>query len=42
MPKFLSTAQIEQYREEGCIYPIRVMSETAAAELRERLEAFER
>jgi non-haem Fe2+, alpha-ketoglutarate-dependent halogenase len=42
MPKFLSTAQIEQYREEGCTYPIRVMSETAAAEHRARLEEFER
>jgi len=41
MPKFLSPAQIEQYREEGCIYPIRVMSETAAAEHRARLEEFE-
>src|SRR5271170_1113862 len=42
MPKVLSPAQIEQYREEGCIYAIRVMSETAAAEHRARLEEFER
>jgi non-heme Fe2+,alpha-ketoglutarate-dependent halogenase len=33
--------QIEQYRQEGCVFPIRIMSETKAAELRERLEAFE-
>jgi len=38
----LSPAQIEQYREEGCVFPIRIMSETEAAELRGRLEAFER
>ena len=42
MPKSLTPAQIEQYREEGCVLPIRIMSETAAIELRGRLEAFER
>ena len=42
MPKCLTPAQIEQYREEGCVFPIRIMSETAATELRGRLEAFER
>jgi ectoine hydroxylase-related dioxygenase (phytanoyl-CoA dioxygenase family) len=42
MPKCLTPAQIEQYRGEGCVFPIRIMSETEAAELRERLEAFER
>ena len=42
MPKCLTLAQIEQYREEGCVFPIRIMSETAATELRGRLEAFER
>src|SRR6516162_3503519 len=41
MPKSLTPAQIEQYREEGCVFPIRIMSETGAAELRGRLEAFE-
>ena len=41
MPKCLTPAQIEQYREEGCVLPIRIMSETAAIELRGRLEAFE-
>ena len=42
MPKCLTPAQIEQYREEGCVFPIRIISETKAAELRRRLEAFER
>jgi non-haem Fe2+, alpha-ketoglutarate-dependent halogenase len=42
MPRCLTPAQIEQYREEGCVFPIRIMSETEAAELRGRLEAFER
>jgi len=42
MPKILSTAEIERYREEGYLFPIRVMSEDAALELRRRLEAFER
>jgi non-heme Fe2+,alpha-ketoglutarate-dependent halogenase len=41
MPKMLTNAQIEQYREEGYISPIRVMSEAAAGEYRRRLEAFE-
>jgi non-haem Fe2+, alpha-ketoglutarate-dependent halogenase len=41
MPKSLTPAQIEQYREEGCVFPIRIMSETEAAELRGRLEEFE-
>jgi non-haem Fe2+, alpha-ketoglutarate-dependent halogenase len=33
--------QIAQYREEGCVFPIRIMSKTEAAELRRRLEEFE-
>ena len=41
MPKCLTPAQIEQYREEGCVFPIPIMSETEAAEFRRRLEAFE-
>jgi non-heme Fe2+,alpha-ketoglutarate-dependent halogenase len=41
MGKLLSAEQLEQYRREGCVYPIRVMSEDAAAALRARLEAFE-
>jgi chlorinating enzyme len=41
MPKSLSRAQIEQFSEEGCIFPIRVMSEAEAAGCRARLEDFE-
>jgi len=41
MPKCLTPAQIEQYREEGCVFPIRIMSKTEAADLRGRLEGFE-
>ena len=42
MPKILTQSQVDQYHREGCVFPIRVMSEAAAGELRERLEAFER
>jgi non-haem Fe2+, alpha-ketoglutarate-dependent halogenase len=42
MPKLLSDAQIGQFRREGCVFPIRVMSEQAALECRRKLEAFER
>ncbi len=42
MPKCLTAAQVEQYHAEGCVFPIRVMSEADAAALRARLEAFER
>ncbi len=38
----LTPDQVEQYREEGWVFPIRIMSETEAAELRGRLKAFER
>ena len=41
MPKRLSQAQIEQFREEGCIFPFRVMTEAEARRLRAALEAFE-
>jgi non-heme Fe2+,alpha-ketoglutarate-dependent halogenase len=42
MPKLLSEAEIERYREDGFVFPIRVMSVDAALELRQRLERFER
>jgi hypothetical protein len=42
MPKHLSPAQIEQYRDEGCVFPVRVISEADAAEYRAKLEEFER
>jgi hypothetical protein len=41
MPRILSQQQIDQYWKDGCVFPVRVMSEAAAAELRGRLEAFE-
>jgi non-heme Fe2+,alpha-ketoglutarate-dependent halogenase len=41
MPKLLSAAQIAQFREQGYVHPIRVMSEADAAALRRRLEQFE-
>jgi phytanoyl-CoA dioxygenase PhyH len=37
----LSPSEIERFREEGCVFPIRVMAEREAAELRARLEQFE-
>jgi ectoine hydroxylase-related dioxygenase (phytanoyl-CoA dioxygenase family) len=42
MPKILSPEQIAEFEREGCVFPIRVMSEADAAELRTRLEEFER
>jgi hypothetical protein len=42
MPKLLTKDQIETFWRDGCVFPIRVMSEAQAAELRARLEAFER
>jgi hypothetical protein len=42
LPKCLTPAQIEQHREEGCFFPIRIMSETEATTLRVWLGAFER
>ena len=41
MPKILTQLQIDEYWRDGCIFPVRVMSETDAAELRARLESFE-
>ena len=42
MPKILTQQQIDTYRRDGCVFPIRVMSAEAAAEMRSRLEEFER
>jgi non-haem Fe2+, alpha-ketoglutarate-dependent halogenase len=42
MPKLLSPSEIEQYRDQGFIHPIRVMNKAEAAALRARLERFER
>jgi len=41
MPKILTQEQIDTFHRDGCVFPIRVMSRDDAAELRERLEAFE-
>jgi non-heme Fe2+,alpha-ketoglutarate-dependent halogenase len=42
MLKRLSREQIETFWRDGCVFPIRVMPEAQAVELRARLEAFER
>jgi non-heme Fe2+,alpha-ketoglutarate-dependent halogenase len=42
MPKLLSPSEIEQYRDQGFIHPIRVMNKADAVALRARLERFER
>ena len=41
MPKLLTPAQVAQFRQDGYVHPIRIMSESQAAELRARLETFE-
>ena len=41
MPKILTQQQIDRFWRDGCIFPIRVMPESAAAEIRARLEEFE-
>lgn len=42
MPKRLTEQQIAQYRRDGFVSPVRVMSEDEAVGLREKLENFER
>jgi len=42
MPKILTQQQIDQYHRDGCVFPVRVMSEAAALEVRGKLEAFEK
>lgn len=42
MPKILTQQQIDKFWRDGCIFPIRVMSETEAGEIRTRLEDFEK
>ena len=41
MPKLLTPQEIDTFHRDGCVFPIRVMSEADAAALRARLEAFE-
>ena len=42
MPKILSESQIERFRRDGCVFPIRVMPEAEALEIRSRLENYEK
>src|SRR6478735_4335782 len=42
MPKILTQQQVDQYHRDGCVFPVRVMSEAAAREVRAKLEEFER
>jgi non-heme Fe2+,alpha-ketoglutarate-dependent halogenase len=42
MPKILTQQQIDTYWRDGCVFPIRVMSEDEARQIRERLEDFEK
>ena len=42
MPKILTQQQIDDYWRDGCIFPVRVMSEADAKAIRARLEAFEK
>jgi hypothetical protein len=42
MPKILTPSQIDQFWRAGCVFPVRVMSEADAVEIRGRLEEFER
>jgi hypothetical protein len=42
MPKILTQAQIDRFWRDGCVFPVRVMSEADAIEIRGRLEEFER
>ncbi|MBT1517500.1 phytanoyl-CoA dioxygenase family protein [Bradyrhizobium sp. SRL28] len=42
MPKMLSADQVERFRKDGYVSPVRVISKECAAEIRRRLEEFER
>ena len=41
MPKILTQSQIDTFWRDGCVFPIRVMPNAQALEIRARLEAFE-
>lgn len=41
MPKILTESQIDQFWRDGCVFPVRVMPEAEALEIRRRLETFE-
>jgi hypothetical protein len=42
MPKVLSQSQIDRFWRDGCVFPVRVMPEADAIEIRRRLEEFEK
>lgn len=42
MPKILTETQIERFRRDGCVFPVRVMSEAEALAIRSKLEDYER
>ncbi len=42
MPRMLTRQQIDRFWRDGCVFPVRVMSESDAAGIRARLEEFER
>jgi non-heme Fe2+,alpha-ketoglutarate-dependent halogenase len=42
MPKMLSQAQVDQFKRDGFVPRVRVMSEAQALEIRDRIESFER
>ena len=42
MPKFLSQSQVAEYKDQGYLSPIDVMSEDTAIAIREQLEEVER
>jgi non-heme Fe2+,alpha-ketoglutarate-dependent halogenase len=42
MPKMLTETQIERFRRDGCVFPVRVMSEAEALAIRSKLEDHER
>ncbi len=41
MPKILTETQTEQFRRDGCVFPIRVMAEAEALAVRSKLEDYE-
>ena len=42
MPKILTENQIERFRRDGCVFPIRVMPEDQALDIRGKLEHYEK
>ena len=42
MPKILTQQQVETFRRDGCVFPIRALSTAEAKEVRDRLEDFEK